>query len=95
MKSFNLSSQLYEQIFSKCLAMAKYAFSSGQQVDEAIVKFLGNLGARRSCSQKGSSALGKDLPLSEGQNKTDAQQTLQTPQESDIGQLAVVHWRLS
>ncbi len=95
MKSCNLSSQLYEQIFTQCLAMAKHAFSSGLQVDGTIVQFLEDLGARRSCSQKGLSALDDDSSPSEGQRKTDDQETSQTPPESDIGQLAAVHWRLS
>jgi hypothetical protein len=53
MKSCDLSSQLYEQIFVQCLAMAKHAFSSGLQVDGAIVQFLEDFGERKSCSQLG------------------------------------------
>ena len=95
MKSCDLSSQLYEQIFAQCLAMAKHAFSSGLQVDGAIVQFLEDFGERKSCSQKGSSTLDENSAHPEGRDQTDDQETTNAPSDIDIAKLATVHWRLS
>ncbi|MBU0680720.1 MAG: hypothetical protein KKD73_04790 [Proteobacteria bacterium] len=91
MKSGDLSQQLYEHMFAQCLAMAKYAFSSGLQVDGVLVQFL----EKMSCCQMGSSDLGEYSAPPQRQKKTDHHETLHPPYETDIAKLATVHWRLS
>jgi hypothetical protein len=71
--------------------MAKHAFSSGLQVDGAIVQFLEDLGERKSCSQKGSSTFDENSASPEGRDQTHDN----APSDIDIAQLATFHWRLS
>lgn len=88
-------SKLHEQVFAQCLAMAKYAFSSGLHVDSEIACFLEDFDKTKHINPKGSGAADEGSIPPENQTQTEGREEPAAPSQNDMARLTTVHWRLS